>query len=52
MPPDATDKLEAVHMRHSQIGDDDIRYFSIQPYQCVVRRTRRGHPGARRLEEV
>ena len=52
MPPDATNKLEAIHMRHSQIGDDNIRYFGIQAYQRVIRRPRRIHPGARCLQEV
>ena len=30
MPPDAIDELEAVHVRHAQIGDHDIGDFGLQ----------------------
>ena len=50
MSPDAVDELEAIHHRHSQIGDEDIGDVGLQAPQCLRRRPRRADPRAGRLQ--
>ena len=45
-------RLEAIDMRHAQIGDADIGHVGIQDVQRLGRRCRRGHPAARGLQDL
>ena len=52
MPPDAVDELEAIHHRHSQIGDEDIGDVGLQAPQRIRRRSGRADPRAGRLQNL
>ena len=52
MPPDAIDELEAIHHRHSQIGNEHIGDVGLQAPQRIRRRSGRADMRAGRLQDL